>query len=59
MSKTPESQPGPLLQAVWLRREGTDAVVLVEDGKTWREIIRTSLAGFPEIEFSHIKEPEE
>jgi hypothetical protein len=46
-----------LAQAVWLRREGNYAVVLVETGDGWREIIRESLAGWPEVTFSHIKEP--
>ncbi len=46
-------------QAVWLRREGSDAVVLVETAKGWVEVIRESLAGWPEIEFSHIKERSE
>jgi hypothetical protein len=46
-------------QAVWLRREGTYAVVLVEnDHGGWVEIIRENLAGWPEVEFSHIKESE-
>jgi hypothetical protein len=46
-------------QAVWLRREGTDAVVLVETPEGWREVIRESLAGWPEVTFSYIKEPSE
>lgn len=41
------------VRGVWLRREGNQAVVLVERGDKWVEIIREGFDG----QFSHICEP--
>lgn len=44
------------VEGIWLRREDKHAVVLVERGNTWVEVIREYIGeGDP---FSHITEPE-
>ncbi len=50
-----KTKTGVLVTGVWLRREGTDAVVLVERDGRWIEIIRELDVDQPP--FSHITEP--
>ena len=49
------TKTGVLVTGVWLRREGADAVVLVELDGRWIEVIREHAAH--ESQFSHIVEP--